>query len=338
MATMRDVAERAGVSIATVSFVVNNTKPVSAATRERIEAAMAELGFQRNVVARALASRRTRILAMAYPALEHRLGAAGMGFVTSAARRAAERGYHLVVWPVGNDAAELSDLVGQGLVDGVVLMEVLLRDARVDALVASRLPFAMIGRTENPAGLPHVDIDFDVTVEDALTYLHQLGHREVAFVTEGEPRATFRLYGPKVRAERAFERGCAERGLEALMVECEQHAAAGRETAREILARHPGTTAIMIMNEHAASGVLSGAIRSGVRVPDDMSLLSIVTTRDMGAMADPVLSIMRSPGEELGTLGVDLLIGQLEGEPMPEPRLLPCVLEPGESTAPAPGR
>ena len=52
MATMRDVAERAGVSIATVSFVVNNSKPVSAATRDRIESAMAELGFRRNVVAR----------------------------------------------------------------------------------------------------------------------------------------------------------------------------------------------------------------------------------------------------------------------------------------------
>ena len=73
MATMRDVAERAGVSIATVSFVVNNTKPVTAATRRADRGAMAELGFRRNVVARALASRRTRIIALAYPALEHRL-------------------------------------------------------------------------------------------------------------------------------------------------------------------------------------------------------------------------------------------------------------------------
>ena len=64
MPTMRDVADHAGVSIATVSFVVNNTKPVTAATRSRIEASMRELGYRPNAVARALASRRTRILAL----------------------------------------------------------------------------------------------------------------------------------------------------------------------------------------------------------------------------------------------------------------------------------
>ena len=66
-ATMKDVAERAGVSIATVSFVINNTKRVTPETRLRIETAMADLGFRRNVVARALASRRTRIIALVYP-------------------------------------------------------------------------------------------------------------------------------------------------------------------------------------------------------------------------------------------------------------------------------
>ena len=98
--TMRDVAVRAGVSIATVSFVVNGSKPVREHTRLRIEQAMAELGFQRNVVARALASRQTRILALAYPALEHRLGWSIHDFVTSAAQGAADAGYHLVLWPV----------------------------------------------------------------------------------------------------------------------------------------------------------------------------------------------------------------------------------------------
>jgi len=71
--TMREVAEAAGVSIATVSFVVNNSKRVAPETRERIERAMTELGFRRNIVARALASRRTQIIALVYPVLEHRL-------------------------------------------------------------------------------------------------------------------------------------------------------------------------------------------------------------------------------------------------------------------------
>ena len=134
MVTMRDVAERAGVSIATVSFLLNDTKPVTPATRARIEQAMAELGYRRNVVARALASRRTRIIAMAYPALEHRFGMSTAEFFTAAAERARAQEYHLVLWPVGNDGVELRELLGQGLVDGVVLMEVQLADPRVEVL------------------------------------------------------------------------------------------------------------------------------------------------------------------------------------------------------------
>ena len=70
-ATMQDVADRAGVSIATVSFVVNNTKRVTPETRARVEQAMQDLGFRRNLVARALASRRTRIIALVLAALDH---------------------------------------------------------------------------------------------------------------------------------------------------------------------------------------------------------------------------------------------------------------------------
>ena len=86
--TMREVAEAAGVSIATVSFVVNNSKRVAPETRERIERVMAELGFRRNVVARALASRRTQIIALVYPMLAHRLAGSVTEFITSAARAA----------------------------------------------------------------------------------------------------------------------------------------------------------------------------------------------------------------------------------------------------------
>ena len=108
MTTMRDVAEHAGVSIATVSFVINNTKPVTQATRARIEASMEALGYRPNAAARALASRRTRVLALAYPALDHRLGDSGMEFMVAAARRAVEHGYHLMMWPAANDGREMA--------------------------------------------------------------------------------------------------------------------------------------------------------------------------------------------------------------------------------------
>lgn len=318
MATVRDVASRAGVSIATVSFVLNGTKPVTPATRDRVESAMAELGYHRNVLARALAARRTRIIALAHPRLDTGFGSE---FITSASRAARARGYHLVLWPVDNDGAEIGELVGQGLVDGVVLMEVLLEDARVEALRAAGTPFALIGRTAEPAGLIHVDIDFDQSMAAALDHLRGLGHREIALVTASSPLPA---YGPKVRSEAAYQRLCAEHGLRPLLVECEPTVAAGR--AIRLPAR---ITAAITMNELATFGLMMEHT-----VPEDLSILYFGTP-SLAAIANPQLTLMRAPGAILGGLGVDALIDHLETPgPTPAPQLRPCTLEPGGSTSP----
>ncbi|GAA1598751.1 LacI family DNA-binding transcriptional regulator [Kribbella sancticallisti] len=325
MATVRDVAERAGVSIATVSFVLNGTKPVTPATRERVETAMTELGYHRNVLARALASRRTRIIALVHPRLDHRFGSVTSEFITSASRAARARGYHLVLWPVDTDGDELGELVSQGLVDGVVLMEVLLDDARVETLAGSGTPFALIGRTADPAGLIHVDIDFDQSMADALDHLQELGHREIALITARQPLPE---YGPKVRSEAAYHRLCSERGLRPVLIDCEPTVPAGRS-----IQLPDATTAVILMNELAGFGLLSELARAGVDVPAELSILSFGSP-ELAQIASPPLTIMRAPGATLGGLGVDALIDHLENpELTPPPRLHPCVLEPGGSTA-----
>jgi DNA-binding LacI/PurR family transcriptional regulator len=322
MATVRDVAERAGVSVATVSFVLNGTKPVTPATRQRVETAMTDLGYHRNVLARALASRRTRIIALAHPRLDTGFGSE---FITSASRAARARGYHLVLWPVDNSGSEIGELVSQGLVDGVVLMEVLLADARVDTLLDSGTPFALIGRTADPAGLIHVDIDFDQSMADALDHLQGLGHREIVLVTA---RQALPEYGPKVRSEAAYRRLCSERGLRASVLECEGTVTAGRS-----LQLPAETSAVIFMNEFACFGLLARLSSEGVVVPDDLSVLSFGSPA-LAPLADPVLTIMRAPGAILGGLGVDALIDRLENPLVtPPPQLRPYVLELGGSTA-----
>jgi DNA-binding LacI/PurR family transcriptional regulator len=334
MVTMRDVAEQAGVSIATVSFVVNGTKPVSPTTRLRIEQAMAELGFRRNAVARALASRRTHILAMAYPALDHDLSSSSLEFFTSAAETAARLDHHLVLWPVSNDAAELTELLGQGLVDGVLLMEVQLDDPRVAALTESRVPFALIGRTADPTPFVHVDIDFEATIADATRHLYDLGHRRIVLSSGDQSDPSLIDYGPYVRSEAAF-RSCAESyGFEPTVLRSGHTATAGRELAGRILAEHPDTTAILIMKEYASLGLVSELRRHGRNIPADISVLPLVASRDLPALCDPELTIMRSPGPELGRLGVEALIKVIEGQDPPPPQLIACHLELGASTGP----
>lgn len=334
--TMREVAEAAGVSIATVSFVVNDSKPVAPETRRRIEEAMSRLGFRRNMVGRALASRRTRIVALVYPAMEHKLGGSAMEFITSAARTASEAGYHLVLWPVSNDAGELTELLGQGLVDGVLLMEVQLEDARIEVLRATRTPFALIGRSADLTGLVYVDIDFERTMEQAVDHLLGLGHRHLVLASGSQADASFRSYGPYVRAAGAYRRIAADRGFEAVILECDQETDAGRALADQILSTRPETTAILVLNEFAAPGVVSGLLRHGLRIPADLSVLSILTSTEMSRLVDPFLTVMSSPGVELGRLGVQALLRILEGEAALPPSLLPGTLVHGESTGPAP--
>jgi DNA-binding LacI/PurR family transcriptional regulator len=334
MVTIRDVADRAGVSTATVSFLLNNTKPVRAATREKIELAMAELGYRRNVVARALASRRTHIIAMAYPALDHRFGFSAAEFFTSAADAARKQDYHLVLWPVGNDGTELNELVGQGLVDGVVLMEVQLDDPRVPILQQMQTPFALIGRTTELEGLSHVDIDFDVTVEQAVGHLYDLGHRRLVLISGNLTDPVFSTYGPYVRCEAAYRRVAAEYGLELAVMECSGSTLAGRDAMADLVRDYPDATAVLIVNEFAALGAVSGLNRLGRKVPADMSVLPLLMAPEMAALTNPELTIMRTPGPELGQLGTEALIRQLEGaDPLP-PQLVPAKLYPGASVAP----
>jgi DNA-binding LacI/PurR family transcriptional regulator len=336
MATMRDVAERAGVSIATVSFVVNETKNVAPETKQRVVAAMADLGFRRNALARALATRRTRNIALLFPALEHRLGRTALLMVTSAARSAADRGYNLMLWPISNDAANLHDYVGSGLVDGVLLMEVQVEDARVERLKQLEIPFGLIGRTADPSNFDYIDMDFDATVHVGIDYLRSLGHRRIALVTEEIDSPTLVGYGPIVRTEAAYrERMVAEH--EAVIIEhTSQSPSSGREAARRLLAHHPDVTAIMVMNEEAAFGLLNGTRDAGFAVPGDVSVLSIATTAEMGGIAEPALSTLVAPGVEMGCGAVGALIDRLEGvrtELMHT--LIPCRLEIAASTGPA---
>lgn len=337
MATMQQVADRAGVSIATVSFVVNGTKKVSAPTTDRVKAAMRELGFRNNVVARALASRRTRIIALLFPSAENRMRGNSLEFFTAAVERASELGYHLVLWPNMPSGDDLDDLVSGGLVDGVILMEVRMEDPRVTKLVELGIPFASIGRTRDWSALPFVDIDFEQTVEDAYDYLVGLGHTHFGLVIEDLEGTAMAGYAPHLRTQATFAESAAGRGLTATVTFCGPSTAGGRQAAHELLEADPEVTAVMVMKDDSTFGLMAGLRAEGRRIPDDVSVLSLASSGFEGAHHEPALSTMISPSRELGSLAADTLIGQLEGTLGELPHvLIPCSLDVAGSTAAAP--
>jgi DNA-binding LacI/PurR family transcriptional regulator len=255
-------------------------------------------------------------------------------FITSAARAASAAGYHLVVWPVGNDGSELAALVGEKLVDGVLLMEVQLEDARVAALRELDIPFALIGRTRDVTGLHYVDIDFDASVQMAMDHLAELGHHRIVLVNGSQEGESFASYGPYVRSEIAYRELCAQRGIEPVVLRCRQTVRSGRDAAMELVATAPDTTAVMIVDEAASAGLVAELARIGRAVPGDISVMSVLSSLDMAAMCNPPLTTVTAPGTELGRLGVEALLGQLDDGPPMTPVLRTGVLAIGESTGP----
>lgn len=334
MATMQDVARLADVSIATVSFTINNTKPVSPATRAKVEAAMQQLGFRRNIVGRALASKRTRIIALLFPALEHSFSGTVVQFFTSAAATAHELGYNLVLWPINNDAGQTTELTSSGLVDGVILMEVQLDDPRVRELEQSTTPFVLIGRTRDPRNLTYVDIDFEQTLVTAVQYLVAEGHSAITLLDDAVGSRDIDTYGPVNRSRISFETEMHRQGLTPSAFSCEASPQAGVEAVDELLSSFPNTTAVIVQNELAATGLVNGLRHHGIDVPGEISVLSVGSSSAMAAMADPQLTVMSSPAVELGRMGVEALVNQLEGRASGlRQELVACAFEDGWSTA-----
>ncbi|WP_298984229.1 LacI family DNA-binding transcriptional regulator [Caldilinea sp.] len=333
MPTMHDVARRANVSLSTVSYAINGTRPISEETRQRIFTAMRELGYQPHALARGLASKRSRILALLFPTSERGLGNTDLEFIIGAVDAARELGYHLILWTSGvDDVVELGQLIQQGLVDGVVLMEVHLHDKRVEYLREIEFPFSVIGRCADVAELPYTDIDFEQTVREAISHLVELGHADIGFFNYA--LEVFEAgYGPAVRVAQAFERITQEMGVRGVARFCHAYAQAGYEAFNALLDEHPEITAIAVMNERSVPGILQAIDDRGWCVPDDISLILLVSSRQVAEMSMPPLTTLAPPAAELGKLGVELLVQQLDGRSVSASQtLLPCHLVVGEST------
>ncbi|WP_188193952.1 LacI family DNA-binding transcriptional regulator [Nonomuraea sp. SYSU D8015] len=334
MSSLRDVAERAQVAVSTVSAALNGTRPVAAATKRRIEQAAAELGYRPNLLARGLQSKRTRILALLYPAPSSGFGLTEMQFATGAAEAARELGYHLLLSPENaGPIEELRHLTGLGLVDGVLLMEVHLDDERTEFLTQAGVPFSMIGRTREPGSIDYADIDFAATAREAVAHVAGLGHRKLGFfnLSAGAYAAG---YGPAVRAGEEFAAAARAAGLGYEDGFHPGSAEEGRAAFDRLLEAHPDVTALAVMDDHAAVGVLAGVAARGWRVPDDLTLMLVLSSARVAEMFHPKLTTLEPPSAELGRLGARMLIDRLDGDGPPQQRLVPCRLVAGDSSAP----
>ncbi len=327
MPTMIDVARRAGVAVSTVSYAINGTRPISEETRQRIFAAMEELGYKPNALARGLASKRSRIIALHFPVPERGVGLTEIEFIASAANTARENGYEMVLWTSEiHNLEELRQSTQQGLVDGVVAMEVYLHDERIPLWREAGLPFSLIGRHAETDGLYFVDADFERAAFETVNYLRELGHTHIGFLNQSRP-VHEAGYGPAIRTQLSFEQAMEAAGLRGIVQHCRASAQAGQECFGTLIAEDPDLTALITINDRAVPGVVQAIAGHGWRIPDDFSLVVIGSSGSVAELMTPPVTTVEPQNAVMGRLGVELLIQQIEGRQPAEPHiLLPCHL------------
>ncbi|MBT8163779.1 LacI family transcriptional regulator [Arthrobacter sp. GN70] len=314
MATMEDVARAAGVSRSTVSYVLSGTRPISDQTRQQVLQAMKHLDYTPNALAQGLAGKRTGIIALIVPVTEVGFNLTDFEYIQAATDQARREGYHLLLWPYSaQDVEELRKVVSQGIVEGVVLMEVRTVDERVSFLLEEDLPFTTIGRTGGIQPQSFVDADFEATVNMAVEYALGLGHENLAYITRSRDELDAG-HGPMVRMRDAVLAAAGSRGLRIPVFTVCPTFNGGWDAFDKIRAQEPRVTALLTFNEPAVPGFTAAAAEHGVRIPRDLSLVGLNGSEDGSRTSHPNVTGFSPNHSELARLAVNYLVRRLRGE------------------------
>src|SRR5512132_2049803 len=337
---LRDVAERAGVSVGSASQAFGRPELVSDDVRERVLAAADELGYPGpDPAARRLRTGRAGAIGLIF---SERLAyqftdPASPPFLRGVSLAIQQAPTGLLLIPDSRQRDEATRLVREAVVDGFIVYSVPQNDPRVEAALARRLPVVTVDQPRG-AETPFVGIDDRAAARSAAEHLRGLGHERVAvlsFVTTLEPGSTLQL---DITVERlaGYEDGLGDAWNPALVRTCRPNAPEPARAATLELLREPTPpTAILAMSDILAFGALEAAGEHGVPVPSKLSVVGFDDTPG-AAHATPPLTTVAQPHEEKGRLAAEQLIDAIErgGTREPSRTLLPTELVVRDSTAP----
>ncbi|RWA78619.1 LacI family DNA-binding transcriptional regulator [Mesorhizobium sp.] len=324
MTTIADVARYAGVSVATVSHVMNRTRHVEPETAERVRAAIAALRYSPNSLARSLRRGETKTIGLLLPDNSN-------PFFAGVARQIEDAGFvagYTVILCNSDGSAEkeeryLSVLMAKQI-DGLIFAGSS-DHARVFASLSAAVPAVLLDREIHSVHVDSVLVDHDHGGYLAGRYLVGLGHKKIGVI--GGPRDS----SSSPARVRGFVRALEEAGLDlpaSSVVDSDYHFAGGRLAMERLMGQAPDITAVFACNDLMAMGAIIALRSRGLHVPDDMSLVGFddipyaVTTW-------PPLTTIAQPVEKIGTRAVSLLLERL-GEPTAPSRrevLAPVLVE-----------
>ncbi len=302
--TIVDVAAAAGVSVATVSKVINDRYGVAEKTSARVRAVIDELGYTSSLVAQSLRSRRSNVIGILVSDIE----SFNAELLKGAARAIRGTGYDLVVF---SDCGQREDQMGwerrslarvSALTDGAILVT----PSGID--VTSSAPIVVVDHNVQSATLATVDSDNLSGAITATEHLIRLGHRRIGFLA-GRPD----LESARLR-EQGYRHALNAAGIafDANLVRVGSYQPeAAREATRDLLAREPRPTAIFAANDASAIETLAVARDLGLTLPDDLSVVGFDNVPE-SALCEPALTTVEQPIQRMGEEAVRLLLALID--------------------------
>jgi LacI family transcriptional regulator len=316
MATVRDVATRAGVSVATVSRVINETSPVSDKLSARVLAAVDELGYQPNRLARSLRRGETQTLGLIVPNIADPFFAEMARCVENAGT---ERGYSVIVCSADHNVERelfYVRLLSERQVDGILFVAAQLGKEQTRGVLNQGVPVVVVDRAMPGLGVDSVLVDNLCGGWLATRHLIELGHHRIACIT------TSLDTGPFVERYEGYRRALDESGLpviETLVVRSPQaydmHER-GYEAACNLLSASELPTALFVCNDLMAIGALNAAADRGFQVPGDVSVVGYDDIY-VASLVRPALTTIAQPVAETGALATSMLLERVRDPDLP---------------------
>lgn len=339
MPTIKDVAREAGVSIATVSYVLNNkNNAISSETRHHVLETARRIGYTPNVTARNLRFSRTGLIGYAWHEVPRQQVNPVMDRFTYYLAQAAESvGYHLLTFthPADDPVPVYDELIRMGRLDAYVLSAMQRQDARANLLLERQFPFAAFGRSEASARYPWADVDGESGIRQAIETFYACGHRRIGMVAWADDGS----HTARTRRE-AFEHAMADFGLSwraDWLYEGDHSEATGRRALARWDAQPPleRPSAVFAISDLEAIGILNEALQRGYEVGRDVSVIGFDDV-PMAQYLRPALTTFRQPVIEAAEKLIEMLHQLLNGEtPQPCHHLLaPELVQRGSVGAP----
>ena len=311
---LQDVAKAAGVSVATVSMVVNNNPRISPATKKRVQRYIEQLGYLPNRSAQIISGARQPAVAVLLPPQRHTFADVYFGELISGIADAAARLGQAIVFeratPEFIRSRKHLSMLDTKQADGMLILGFNDMHRFVDDFSGSKANVVAVdSRLARPGAIDTVGCDYRSGAQQAMNYLLQLGHRKIGLLTAtGGGRCTRDV----VDVYRATMATCGVKPQDDWTVDGRLTEEGGDEAAAYMLGKHPEITALFAVNDKMAIGALHYATRNNLSVPKDLSIIGFDNLRH-AAFMNPSLSTVHLPLHEVGARACERLIERING-------------------------